>query len=145
MSETKRCPKGFIFRSPYKRRFTSTIRRQGYVAKRGSRVTRVYPKRSTVTVKGSCIKNRGLAGKGAPGGKTFAVLRKGELSKFGYAVKRTEEERHSALTRAVDAYSAIGVYRKLDAVTKLTLRTAPEAHKTFKADRDWVYKRFVAK
>ena len=143
MSQTKRCPKGYIFRSPYKRRFTSTIRKQGYVAKRGEQVTRIYPKSSTITVKGSCIKNRGLPGKGAPG--SFAILRKGELSKYGYAVKRTEAERHSALKKAVDAYSAIGVYRKLDAVTKLTLRTAPEAHKIFKADRDWIYKKFVAK
>jgi hypothetical protein len=43
-----------------------------------------------------------------------------------------------ALKRAVDRYGALAVYRKLDAVAKLSMRTAADASKIFKMDRDWV-------
>lgn len=145
-SSTRRgCKPGEIRRASYTRRFSSTVKQQGYVAKRGSKTVRVYPTASGVRVKSACIKDRGLPGRGPPGGKGIGPLRKGELSKHGYNAKRTESERHAALRRAVAEYGGVATFRKLDAVTKLSLRTAPEAHATFKADRDWVYRTFVKK
>jgi hypothetical protein len=87
-------------------------------------------------VKPSCIKDRGL-----PGSKNvFGHLRRGDLSKYGYNVKKTEKERHEALNKAIDEYGALGTFRKLNAVAKLSVRTAPSASKIFEEDRDWVAK-----
>lgn len=140
MSTTRKCPTGKIRRSGYTRRFSSTVKSQGYIAKRGSKTVRVYPKAGSTTVKSACIKNRGLPGKGTPG---IGPLRKGELTKYGYNVKRSQAERYAALKRAAAAYGGLALFRKLDAVTKLSLRTAPEAHRIFKEDRNWVYRHFV--
>jgi hypothetical protein len=49
------------------------------------------------------------------------------------------------LKKAVEEYTALGVFRKLDAVAKLTKRTAPEAHRIFKTDRDWVQRTYTLK
>jgi hypothetical protein len=136
----KVCPPGMILRSAYKRKFTKTIKKQGYVAKRGSKLVRIYPSSHTSTVKATCVKDKGLKGKSAPG---IGPLKKGELSKHGYHSKRPEAERHAALKRAVADYGGLATYRKLDAVTKLSLRSAPEAHKVFQADRNWVYNHYV--
>jgi hypothetical protein len=135
---TKKCAPGYILRAPYKRKFSSTIKREGYSAKRSGKTIRAYPKSGSVLVKASCIKDRGLPGKGPKSGKGIGSLRKGELSKYGYKAKESRDKRHAALKKAVAAFGALGVFRKLDAITKYTVRTAPEAHTVFKADRDWV-------
>jgi hypothetical protein len=46
--------------------------------------------------------------------------------------------RREALKHAISEYTAMSVYRKLDAVAKLTVRINPKASKRFAADRDWV-------
>jgi hypothetical protein len=141
---TKRCPPGEILRAPYKRKFSSTTKAQGYNVKKGNKTVRVYPKSGSVIVKAACITNRGLSGKGPRSGKGIGPLRKGELAKYGYVLKnstgkyRSEESRREALKEAIPVYGALGVFRKLDAVAKYTMRTNPEAHKRFVADRDWV-------
>ena len=86
-------------------------------------------------MKASCIKDRGLKGKGP---QAIGPLRKGELRKHGYIYRKSANERHSALRRAVKEYGALGVYRKLNAVAKLSSRTEPNISKVFKADRNWV-------
>lgn len=135
---TKKCSPGYILRAPYKRSFSNTVKREGYNAKRGSKTVRVYPGASSVLVKASCIKDRGLSGKGPRSGSGIGSLRKGELSKYGYKAKESREKRHAALKKAIEVYGALGVFHKLDAIAKYTVRTAPEAHTVFKADRDWV-------
>lgn len=135
---TRKCPPGYILRAPYKRKFSSTIKREGYNAKRSGKTVRVYPKSGSVLVKASCIKDQGLPGKGPRSGSGIGSLRKGELSKYGYKAQESREKRHTALKKAIEVYGALGVYRKLDAIAKYTVRTAPEAHTVFKADRDWV-------
>jgi len=142
---TKKCPPGYILRAPYKRRFSSTTKHSGYNVQRGNKTYRVYPTASSVLVKAGCIKDRGLPGKGPRSGKGIGPLKEGELSRYGYNAHRSEEERHEALKKAMKVYGPLSVYRKLDAVAKYTLRTAPEAHRIFKADRDWVYKNFPMK
>lgn len=142
---TKRCPPGMILRAPYTRKFSSTIRRAGFTVRRGDQVYRYHPKASATVVKAACIKDRGLPGKGPISGKGIAPLRQGDLAKYGYNAHKSESERHAALRKAVEEYTALGVFRKLDAVAKLTKRTAPEAHRIFKADRDWVQRHYTLK
>jgi hypothetical protein len=133
-----------ILRAPYKRRFTSSVKAKGYKVKRGNTTYTVFPKASSALVKASCIKDRGLSGKGTHG-KTIAPLRKGELAKHGYNIHADRDARHTALKKAIAEFGALGVFRKLDAVAKLTKRTAPEASYIFGQDRDWVKKSFSLK
>lgn len=142
---TKKCPPGYILRAPYKRRFSVSTKRAGYNVHRGNKTYRVYPRSGSTLVKASCVKDRGLPGKGPREGKGIGPLKKGELSRYGYNAHKSEVERHSALKKAMEVYGPLGVYHKLDAITKYTVRTAPEAHRVFKADRDWVYKNFPMK
>jgi hypothetical protein len=142
---TKKCPPGQILRAPYKRRFTSTVRREGFNAKRGGKTVRVYPQASAVLVKAACIEDRGLSGKGPRSGTGIGPLRKGELSKYGYKARVGRDARHAALKKAISVYGPLGTYRKLDAIAKYTLRTAPEAHTIFKADREWIRRHYSLK
>ena len=142
---TKKCPKGQVLRAPYVRRYSSTVRRAGFNAHRGNKTVRVFPSSKTVLIPAACIENRGLPGKGLPGGNSIGPLRKGELAKYGYKAQLNRDNRHKALKKAINVYGSLNVYRKLDAITKLTLRTAPEAHKVFKADRNWVYEEYASK
>jgi len=66
-------------------------------------------------------------------------LRKGDLIKYGYQYRLSDRMRHAALKKAIAAYGALSVYRKLDAVTKLSAHTVPDASLIFKKDRNWVY------
>jgi hypothetical protein len=142
---TKKCASGQILRAPYTRKFSRNTKAQGYNVKKGNKTYRVYPKSGSILVKAACIENRGLPGKGPRTGEGIAPLRKGELAKYGYNAHKTTEARHDALKKAIAVYGALGVFRKLDAVAKLTVRTAPEAHKIFQADRDWVRKNYPLK
>jgi hypothetical protein len=141
---TKRCPPGHILRAPYKRRFSASTKHQGYNVHRGRYTYRAYPKAGSVLVKAACIKDRGLPGKGPRSGRGI-TMKKGELSRYGYNAHISEEARHAALRKAMKVYGPLSVYHKLDAITKLTMRTAPDAHKIFKADRDWVQRHFEMK
>lgn len=134
----KLCPPGKILRKAYVRRFRTNVRERGYTVKRGSQVYRAYPKSSSTIVQAACVKDKGLPGKGP---QEIAPLRKGELAKHGYSYKKAELDRHEALRKAVKEFGALGVYRKLNAVAKLSVRAAPKASAVFKKDRDWVKKR----
>ena len=152
---TRKCPPGQIRRTGYVRRYSTGIRRRGYTVRRPSgRMYRVYPRASRMLVRSSCIKDRGLPGKGPRqfpnpfkfhGGKQvygIGPLRKGELTKHGYSTRASTRKRHSALRSAVKEFGALGVYRKLNAVAKLGVRTARTASRTFKRNRNWVRKSF---
>lgn len=134
----KACPPGKILRKAYVRRFRTNIRERGYTVKRGSQVYKAYPRASSTVVQATCIKDKGLPGKGP---QQIAPLRKGELLKHGYSYKKSDLERHEALRRAAKEFTPLGVYRKLNAVAKLSVRAAPKASGIFKKDRDWVKKR----
>ncbi len=135
----KRCPPGQIARTAYVRRISNSVARAGYIKRTPSgRQVKIYPKSKSIFVPASCVKDTGKAGKLPAGAPTIGPLRKGELSKYGYSYKLPDLDRRSALTRAVQAYGALGTYRKLNAVAKLTLRTSPQASSAFVADRNWV-------
>lgn len=133
------CPPGQVLRKAYIRKYSNTIRKRGYTVRRGDQVYRAYPSGEGTVVKAACIKDKGLEGKGP---QVITPLRSGELRKYGYIYRNPALERKEALRKAVKAYGVLGVYRKLDAVAKLSKRAAPKASKIFKEDRDWVRKRF---
>lgn len=143
---SKKCPSGYILRAPYKRGFRTTTRKSGYNVKRGNKTIHIYPvKTNSIIVKATCIKNRGKPGKGPTSGNGIGPLKEGELKKYGYNVHKSTEERHRSLKQAILEYGALSVFRKLNAVAVLTKRTAPEAHKIFLEDREWVQKNYTLK
>ena len=135
----KVCPPGMIERKEYARKYSTAILKKGYTTKKGKRI----PSKHSLTYVGpKCVKDLGLPGKGK---ESIGPLRKGELHKYGYTMAESEEKRHEALRKAVKEYGVLGVYRKLDAVAKLTVRTIPDASKIYSKDRDWVKKLEVKK
>lgn len=139
-----KCPAGYIARAPYVRRYSTSIRQKGYTVKKASgTMYTVKPKAESFYVPASCIKDRGEEGKGVPGGKGIGPLRKGELTKHGYSVKASTAQRHVALRKAVKEFGDLGVYHKLDAVAKLSVKLAPESSHIFEVDRDWLKKTYA--
>lgn len=137
------CPTGMIARKAYVRRYTTAVRARGYTVRRKNGTSyRVYPKSKSTMVKTKCVKNLGLPGKGPTKGKGVGPLRKGELKKHGYSFRNPESQRKAALNSAVKEFGALGVYRKLNAVGKLAMRTFPQASRTFKADRNWIKRKY---
>lgn len=134
----KTCPKGMILRKGYTRKYSANTKALGYTVRRKGKLFTVRPKANSIHVPAACIKNRGLPGKGPTEGEGFGKLRKGELIKYGYQYRLSDALRHAALKRAIDRYGALSVYRKLDAVAKLSVRTAPDASNIFAKDRNWV-------
>lgn len=131
----KVCPSGYILRKAYVRKYTTGVRERGFTVRRGDQKYRAYPSSNSTVVKAACIKDRGKAGKGP---QAFTPLRRGELLKHGYTYRKSSNERHSALRKAAKEFGPLGVYRKLNAVAKLSSRTEPHIAKVFKADRNWV-------
>lgn len=158
----KGCPPGKIERRGYVRKFGTSILSRGYTVKRVSgKQYRVYPAKSSVYVKPGCVKDRGLPGKLGPPrqglggiptrqrlvgpGEGFGPMRKGELKKHGYVYSEPDHVRHEALNKAVKEFGALGVFHKLDAITKLSKRTAPRASHVFKDDRAWLLRHYKLK
>jgi len=139
MNESIHCPEGYIVRKGYTRKFSKTVKSNGFTVRRKGTVYTVHPKANTIKVSPACIKNRGLTGKGP---NSIGKLRKGELIKYGYQYRLSDARRHKALERAIKQYGALSVYRKLDAVAKLSVRTAPDASKIFSKDRNWIHNSF---
>ena len=94
-------------------------------------------------LKSACIKDVGKPGKLPEGAPRIGPLRKGELKKFGYLYKLPDEKRHTALKKAVKSTGPLNVYRKLNAVTKLSRLAAPAASSVFKKDRNWIRKTYA--
>ena len=132
----KACPEGYLLRKGYTRKFSSRTKNRGYTVKRGDAVYRVYPKTEPIRVRSACVKDRGLPG--TITGPGIGPLKRGELIKFGYSFRLPVQLRRTALKKAISEYTALSVYRKLDAVAKLSVRTNPRASSRFAADRDWV-------
>lgn len=157
------CPPGMIERKEYARRYSTAVLQKGFTKKsRAGKTIYVKPhKRSLAYVKPKCVKDVGLPGKGT---QKIGPLRKGELTKYGYEIFQkdrngeyifesdgkthkvvSEEKRHKALRKAVKEYGPLGVFRKLDAVAKLSARATSQGSKIWEKDRDWVRKTFDIK
>ena len=137
------CPKGYILRSGYTRKFRPSVKASGFTVRRKGTTYTVRPKANTVKVNASCVKNRGLPGKGV--GEGIGKLRKGDMIKYGYQYRLSDSLRQIALKKAIKRYGALSVYRKLDAVSKLSVRTAPDASKIFVRDRNWIKENYELK
>jgi hypothetical protein len=142
--KAKVCPPGQIVRKSYVRKFSSAVRAQGFTVKRKSGTTyRVVPKRRSTLVRSACIKDRGLPGKGPKNGTSgIGPLKKGHLLKHGYVYRLPQDKRQAALKKAVKEYGPMTVYRRLNAVAKLAVRTVPSASRAFAADRNWIRRTF---
>ena len=134
MPTNTNCPKGYILRKGYTRKFRPSITSSGFTVRRKGKMFTVHPTTNTIKVDASCIKNRSHTRNKDRIGK----LRKGDLIKYGYQYRLSDRLREIALNKAVEKYGALTVYRKLDAVAKLSVRTAPDASKTFARDRNWI-------
>lgn len=136
----KNCPAGMSPRKGYVRRYSTPVRKAGITVHRKGKTYKIFPSSKSSFVKGRCVKRVGTAKKRGPA--RFGPLRKGELTRLGYSSRLPDEVRHKSLIKAVDAYGALGVYRKLDAVAKLSVHTIPKASAIYTADREWVKKTF---
>lgn len=136
------CPPGQIARSGYVRKLSSRVQRNGYqrTTKEGTTII-VHPTAKATYVKPSCVKDTGKSGKGQG---QIGPLRKGELKRFGYSYKLSEPERRNSLQRAIQELGALNVYRKLNAVAKLTVNSSPSASSSFSADRNWIRKTYAS-
>lgn len=137
----KRCPKGEIARAGFVRKISSQVQKQGYLKRTAKgRTIRIFPKSRRVYVDPTCVKDMGKPGKLPEGAPTIGTLKKGELSKYGYSYKLSESERKYALQKAVKEYGALGVYRKLNAVSKYTanMPESKASHIVFTGDRNWI-------
>jgi len=65
-------------------------------------------------------------------------LHKGDLKKYGYSYKATEQTRRNALQKAISAYGPLTTYHKLNAVAKLSENQYPQISDIFARDRNWV-------
>jgi hypothetical protein len=130
------CPPGMIERKGFVRKYSSAVRNKGFSVHRNGKTYKVFPKLQPVSINSRCVKDTG--------GKTMKIgpLKKGELSKHGYSFRKSDLARHRALKYAIDEFGPLGVYRKLDAVSKLTERTIPEASKAYRKDKEWIQDKF---
>ena len=103
-------------------------------------VTKANGSTQNIRVKAACVK--GTLSKVAAN-QRIGPLRKGELQRFGYSYKLPESIRQSSLRAAIKQLGALDVYRKLDAVAKLSATANPQSSRVFAADRDWIRSHYV--
>ena len=132
------CPPGYILRQGYTRKYRSTVAQSGFTVRRKGKLYTIRPTARSIHVPAGCIKDRGLPGKGPRSGEGFGKLRKGDLIKYGYQYRLSDAPRHRALKKATKQYGKTTVFHKLNAVAKLSKRTAPNASDIFSRDRNWV-------
>lgn len=106
-----KCPKG-------------QIKRSGYSTKTGKKV------------KPTCIKDRGLPGKGV---KLFDLDKDG-LSKFGYKDVEglTQLQRRRAIGKAIRKLKPLSVFRRLIALSTLHRNINTKLYKIFREDAEWI-------
>ena len=126
------CPEGYIKRKGYTRKFSSSVKQSGYTVRRKGKLYTVQPKVQQVTVPASCVKKRNVTM------KSTGKLRKGDLIKYGYQYRLSDLLREKALKKAIIVYGATSVYHKLKIVAELSAKHAPDAHKIFVRDYNWI-------
>ena len=133
------CPSGYIKRKGYTRKFSTSVKQSGYTVRRKGKLYTIQPKVQQVTVPSSCVKKRNITM------KSTGELRKGDLIKYGYQYRLSDLLREKALRRAINASGPSGaktIYYKLKKVAEISTGHAPDAHKIFVRDRNWVRNNF---
>jgi hypothetical protein len=133
------CPPGYIKRTGYTRRFRNSIKEKGFTVRRKGKIFNVHPSTGNIHVPAHCIRPRRKAKNVT---RKIGPLRKGLLIKYGYQYRLPDRMRHAALERAVGAYGRDQVVPMLTAIANLTVRSAPDAHRIFTKDRDWVMEHY---
>lgn len=105
------CSRGTIYRVPYKRKTLSGKK---------------------IKIKGRCIKDRGLPGKG----KQLFTLKQGTL--MGYHSFMSPIMRHRILNKVIKKNGLLTTERKLNAIKLLTRNTVPKDSRIFSADIKWI-------
>jgi hypothetical protein len=72
--------------------------------------------------------------------KQLFVLKKGELTKYGYHADLSKSKRHEALKKARSEFTPLSLFRKLNAVYVLNKNRDKKRAATFKADANWAKK-----
>jgi len=70
--------------------------------------------------------------------KQLFVLKKGDLTKYGYHADLSEAARHEALAKALSEYTPLTLFKKLNAVYILNKNRDKKRANIFKADAKWV-------
>jgi len=132
---TRKCPPGKIYRKGFYRKYSNTVKREGYIVHRQGKTVRVYPKSDAQYIGSACVE-------GTESVATPKSARPGELKAYGYVYRLQTDYRHKALDTAAKAYGAGKVYRKLRYVADHFRKSKPEAAKVFAEDRDWFAKKY---
>lgn len=129
-----------------------TIERNGYTRRAHGRTA--YSRKGYIGVRRTTVK-RSRTGKnritdqGAPGkwqdkhGPGIQIKHPGALKAVGYSVTAKPTRRHSALRKAVHKFGPLSTFRKLAAVSTFTKRTSKGRSKKFRADSNWVKKKYM--
>lgn len=115
----KKCPRGTIRRKAYTRK--------AHIRKNGIRV-------KSTKVPASCIKDLGKKGKG----KKLFTLKKGDLSKYGYSLKKNKDLRHKSLKKSMNKFGKNTLIRKLNALHVLHKNTNPNYSRKARSDMKWI-------
>jgi Family of unknown function (DUF5771) len=115
----KKCPKGSISRRSYNYKRKSTGKR--------------------VKVRSSCVKSKGRRSRGLRVNRVLPSLKKGSLTKYGYHLSDSKDERHKALKKAFDAYGYSTLIKKLNAV-RLYNKSKPSVYNKYTQDMNYVHK-----
>ncbi len=90
------------------------------------------------------VRDVGALGKwSAKHGPGIGKLEEGTM--MGYSPSSSKTARHKAIRKAVKRHGALSTFRKLNALSTYTKRTAKSKSKTAKVDRNWVKKTFLKK
>lgn len=65
-------------------------------------------------------------------------LEKGTLTKFGYSMKNSQQNRHKSLKKAIKQVKPLSIYRRLNALYVLNKNKHPDNAKVFKDDAEWL-------
>ena len=140
MTNVTNCPKGYTLRRGYTRKFRASVKVTGFTVRRKGKLITVHPTANAVRVNAQCVKLKTVKNL-----KHLGKLRKGELIKYGYQYRLSDKLREKSLNKAIAKYGALSIYHKLDAVAKLSIRTAPDASTIFAKDRDWIRETYLHK
>jgi len=100
-------------------------------------------KARTVRVKGQPAYDVGTIGRPK---SVIGPLKHGMLTKFGYHPVEAKTNRRKALHRAITKGKELplAVFRRLMAISTLTKRMAPRAHRIYKQDAMWVRQKYAS-
>jgi hypothetical protein len=114
--------------------------RPGYIRRR-SYSKRHWKSGKKFKVPSSCIKDRGLKGKGP-----YILPRPtpGLLTQYGYShIKSlTKSERRHALRKAIKVHGHNKIIKHLNLIANYIHRTNPTVYKLFKRDQRWISKMY---